>query len=221
MEGNYPIDDRNKVKRIPKRGHYDRETVYGILNDAFLAHVSFMMDGQPFIIPTAYGRRGDDLYFHGATTSRLLVALQTGIPTSVAVTHLDGIVLARSLFHSSMNYRSVVAFGTATLVEDADEKMEALKIISDQIMPGRWEEARLPNPKEMKATTVLKMKIETASAKIRTGPPGDDKDDYQLPIWAGVLPCNLQYQDAQTDPDSIKDLPVSASVITYYQSKIN
>ena len=212
MEQKYPIDQRNKVKRIPKRGHYDQKTVFEILDASFLAHVSFVMDDQPFIIPTAYGRVGNTIYFHGATTSRLLVEMQKGLPVSIAVTHLDGIVLARSLFNSSMNYRSVVAFGQAKLVEDEAEKMEGLLAISEQILKGRWEEARQPSAKEMKATSVLKMEIDQASAKIRTGPPGDDKPDYELPIWAGVVPCSLTYGPPITDPDSKADYPVPSSV---------
>lgn len=213
MSQKYPIDKRNKVKRIPKRGHYDHETVNSILDAAFLAHVSFVIDNQPFIIPTAYGRVGNKIYFHGATTSRMLKAMQEGIPVCICVTHLDGIVLARSLFHSSMNYRSVVAFGTAQLVEDPDEKMKGLEVISDQIAQGRWQEARVPNAKEMKATSVLSMEINQASAKIRTGGPGDEKEDYDLPIWAGVVPCHIKYGDPITDPDSKKDFPIPKSAL--------
>ncbi|PHN07312.1 pyridoxamine 5'-phosphate oxidase family protein [Flavilitoribacter nigricans] len=203
---------RNQVKRIPKRGHYDRPAIYAILDDACVGHVGFALDGQPFVIPTIYGRDGDTLYLHGATTSRMLVALQKGLPVCVTVTHIDGLVLARSAFHHSMNYRSAVIFGTARLVEGA-EKNKALEVISEQILPGRWEEVRGPNAKELKATSVVALEIEQASAKIRTGPPGDDKEDYELPIWAGVLPINQSYGAPQEDPLSRKELDLPASVL--------
>ncbi|MEL6923468.1 MAG: pyridoxamine 5'-phosphate oxidase family protein, partial [Bacteroidota bacterium] len=188
----YPIDARNKVKRIPKRGHYDRATVYEILDAAFLCHVGFSVDNQPFVIPTSYGRDGDVLYLHGATTSRMMVELAKGLPVCLTVTHLDGLVLARSTFHHSMNYRSAVVFGTARLIE-GDEKMKGLEVITENILKGRWAESRQPIAKEMKATTVLRVDIEQASAKIRTGGPGDEKADYALPIWAGVVPIQQVY----------------------------
>lgn len=202
---------RNQVKRIPKRGHYDRATIYAILDDACVGHVGFAMDGQPFVIPTIYGRDGDTIYLHGATTSRMLVALEQGVPVCVTVTHIDGLVLARSAFHHSMNYRSAVLFGTARLVA-GDEKLKALEVISEQILPGRWDEVRGPNAKELKATAVLAMEIDQASAKVRTGPPGDDKEDYDLPIWAGVLPIKQVYGDPVDDPLAKKPLEVSESV---------
>lgn len=202
--------DRNKVKRIPKRGHYDMETINKILDADFLAHVGFVVDGQPFVIPTAYGQKGKTLYLHGATTSRMLVALQRGIPVCVTVTHLDGIVLARSAFNHSMNYRSVVVFGNARLIE-GDEKEAALFVISEQILKGRWDESRLPNAKEMKATTVLALDMEEASAKIRTGPPSDDKPDYELPIWAGVIPMERVYLPPVADPLLAEGIPLAAS----------
>lgn len=190
---------RNKVKRVPKRGHYDFDTINKILDSDFVAHVGFVVDGQPFVIPTAYGRKEKKLYLHGATTSRMMVALQKGIPVCVTVTQIDGIVLARSAFNHSMNYHSVVVFGNAHLVE-GEEKEEALLIISEQILKGRWDESRLPNERELKATTVLALDIEQASAKIRTGPPSDDKPDYKLPIWAGVIPMERTYLPPVADP---------------------
>lgn len=202
---------RNQVKRIPKRGHYDRPTIHAILDDACVGHVGFSLENQPFVIPTIYGRTGDTLYLHGATTSRMLVALQQGLPVCVTVTHIDGLVLARSAFHHSMNYRSAVVFGTARLVE-GDEKLKALEVISDQILPGRWEEVRGPNAKELKATSVIALEIEQASAKVRTGPPGDEKEDYELPIWAGVLPIQQIFGQPQDDPLAIEKLDVPASV---------
>ncbi|MEM9722982.1 MAG: pyridoxamine 5'-phosphate oxidase family protein [Bacteroidota bacterium] len=208
----YPISQRNKVKRIPKRGHYDQETVYAILDAGFLCHIGFSVEGQPYVIPTSYGRAGNTLFIHGASTSRMLVNLQEGVPLCLTVTHLDALVLARSAFHHSMNYRSVVVFGTAQKIEDYDEKLHALKVVSDQILVGRWEESRQPIPKEMKATTVLKMEIEQASAKVRTGPPGDDKPDYELPIWAGVVPYVPQWGEPEADTLLKQGIPLAESV---------
>lgn len=203
--------DRNQVKRIPKRGHYDEATIFAILDAACVGHVAFTVDDQPFVIPTIYGRSGDTLYFHGATTSRMLKVLQEGVPVCVTVTHIDGLVLARSAFHHSMNYRSAVLFGKARLLAD-DEKLQALEVISEQILPGRWTEIRQPNAKELKATSVLAMQIEEASAKIRTGPPGDDAEDYQLPIWAGVLPIKTVFGAPEEDPSSRQSLELPESV---------
>lgn len=207
----YPKTDRNKVKRIPKRGHYDKETIFEILDSAFIAHVGFIVNGQPFVIPTAYGRDGDCIYLHGATTSRMLVNLKLGIPACLTVTHLDGLVLARSTFHHSMNYRSAVVFGRAKEVE-GEEKMHALKIVTENILKGRWDESRLPNAKEMKATSVLRLDIDEASAKIRTGPPGDEKEDYELPIWAGVVPLNHTWGKPEVDPLLTEGIEMSDSV---------
>ncbi|MEO0899228.1 MAG: pyridoxamine 5'-phosphate oxidase family protein [Bacteroidota bacterium] len=215
---NYPLDHRNKVKRIPKRGAYDKETIFQILDEAFLCHAGFTVNGQPYVIPTAYGRDGDHVYLHGATTSRMMVELDKGIPFCLTVTHLDGLVLARSAFNHSMNYRSAVLFGTAYKVE-GEEKLHALKVISDQILQGRWEESRQPIAKELKATTVLKMEIEQASAKIRTGPPGDDKEDYELPIWAGVVPISQVYGSPIPDELMPKDIPMAKSVEKYAEKK--
>ena len=200
----------NTVKRLPKRGHYDKDTVYQILDADFLCHLSWEKDHQPFIIPTAYGRKGDTIYIHGSSKSRMLDDLADGRPLCMVVTKIDGLVLARSAFHHSMNYRSVVIYGTASEVTGA-EKMEALKVVSDQIIPGRWDEVRLPTELEMKATTVLAISIDTASAKIRTGPPGDDEADYDLPVWAGVLPVALTFAAPVTDPGmrSTQELPKS------------
>ena len=211
MTNEYPRTPRNTVKRVPKRGHYDQETVYRILDDGFLAHVGFEVDGQPFVIPTAYGRQGDTIYLHGATTSRLIQQGQSGIRMCLTVTHLDGIVLARSAFHHSMNYRSAILFGTATLVPD-DEKEQALLVISEQILKGRWAESRLPNDKELKATSVLAFRIEEASAKIRTGGPKDEPEDHVLPIWAGVLPLSPVYGAPVPDEELTEGIPLPPSV---------
>lgn len=204
----------NQVKRAPKRGFYDKETIYKILDSSFVCHVGFVVDGRPFVIPTAYGRHGDRLYLHGATTSRMMLELEKGMPVCITVTHLDGIVLARSAFHHSMNYRSVVVFGTARLVEP-EGKEEALYHLTEHILAGRWDEVRPPTSKELKGTTILSVKIETASAKIRQGPPVDDEPDYALPVWAGVVPVSNEFGTPQPDPllkngvllsDSIKQL---------------
>ncbi len=201
--------ERTRVKRLPKRGAYDRETVNSILDSAFLCHVGFVVGGQPYVIPTGYGRDGDTLYIHGSAASRMLRNLAEGIDVCVTVTILDGLVLARSAFHHSMNYRSVVILGKAVLVTDADEKEQALLTISEQIIPGRWAEVRPPTPNELKATSVLRIPITEASAKIRTGPPIDDDDDYALKIWAGVIPISLGAQAPVADevmPSGV-DLP--------------
>ena len=191
---------RTQIGRIPKRGDYSKATIHGILDAAFLCHVGFVVDGQPFVIPTGYGRDGDTLFIHGSAASRMLHNLEKGVEACVTVTLLDGIVLARSAFHHSMNYRSVVLFGTAKLVEEANAKVEALRVISEQIVPGRWKDVRLPTAQELKATTVLALPIEEASAKVRTGPPVDDEEDYELDIWAGVLPLSMRPGTPVADP---------------------
>ncbi|MCB0736566.1 MAG: pyridoxamine 5'-phosphate oxidase family protein [Bacteroidetes bacterium] len=203
--------ERTRVKRSPNRGHYDDETIRAILKNNYLCHVAFNHQNAPVNIPTLYGLLGDYIYFHGATTSRLITNLESGIDVCVAITQVDGLVLARSAFHHSMNYQSVVVFGKAKPVS-GDLKLEALKAISDQIIPGRWKEVRAPNAKEMKATTVLQLPLTEASAKIRTGPPSDDKADYDLPIWAGVVNTPKVYGEVETDPGSKVELPISKSV---------
>ena len=202
---------RSQVKRAPKRGYYDRKTLYEILDAGFLCHISFCVDDQPFNIPTLYGRMEDRIVFHGATASRMIRQLAGGLPCCICITHVDGLVLARSAFHHSMNYRSAVLFGTATEIAD-DKKEEALRCISEQILAGRWEETRQPNQKELRATSVLEMEIESASSKIRTGPPLDDEEDYQLPIWAGEIPLVTKWGDAIPDPRLRHDIRVPESV---------
>lgn len=191
---------RTRINRLPKRGDYSRETIYGILDAAFLCHVGFVVEGQPYVIPTGYGRAGDTLYLHGSAASRMLRALAGGVDVCVTVTLLDGIVLARSAFHHSMNYRSVVMLGRATPVEGEAEKTEALRVISEQIICGRWEHVRKPSAQELKATAVLALPITEASAKIRTGPPVDEEEDYTLDVWAGVLPLGLKAGELIPDP---------------------
>jgi nitroimidazol reductase NimA-like FMN-containing flavoprotein (pyridoxamine 5'-phosphate oxidase superfamily) len=179
---------RSSIKRLPKRGAYDRETINAILDEAIICHVGFVVDGQPYVIPTGFARVGEDLYIHGSAASRMLRELSKGVDVCVTVTLLDGLVLARSAFHHSMNYRSVVILGKALLVTDAGEKYAALKALTEHFVPGRWPEVRWPNELELKATSVLKLTITEASAKIRTGPPIDDDEDYTMDVWAGVLP---------------------------------
>jgi uncharacterized protein len=182
---------RTRVVREAFRGVYDRESVYQILDEGFLCHVGFAVDGQPFVIPTSYGRKDARLYIHGSAASRMLRQMKEGISLCITVTLLDGLVLARSVFNHSMNYRSVVILGKATLVDDAQEKLEALRLLSEHILPGRWDDSRQPNASELKQTSVLRVPIEEFSAKVRTGPPIDDEEDYSFPTWAGVVPLEI------------------------------
>jgi nitroimidazol reductase NimA-like FMN-containing flavoprotein (pyridoxamine 5'-phosphate oxidase superfamily) len=191
---------RTRVVRESHRGIYDRATAYKILDEGLICHVGFILDGQPFVIPTGYGRKEDNLYIHGSAASRMLRNLHQGIPVCVTVTLLDGLVLARAIFNHSMNYRSVVVLGTAVTVDDAQEKLEALRALSEHILPGRWADARQPNERELKATLVMRMPIEEFSAKVRTGPPIDDEEDYEFPTWAGVIPLNLLPAEPIADP---------------------
>jgi uncharacterized protein len=184
----FEITDRNKIHRLPKRGCYDRETIYGILDATILCHVGFVQDGQPLVIPTNYAREGDTLFLHGATTSRLIRHVGEGGPVCISVAVLDGLVLAKSAFHHSVNYRSAVVFGNGRLVADEAEKLRALELFTERVMPGRWQAVRPPNAQELRATAVAAIDIESASAKLRSGPPSDDADDLALPVWAGVLP---------------------------------
>jgi uncharacterized protein len=193
------VTQRTQLRRLPNRGSHELETVCQILDAGFLAHVGFNVDEQPFVIPTLYGREGEALYLHGSAASRMLRELDSGISACVNVTLVDGLVLARSAFHHSMNYRSVVAFGTARKINDPEQKAEALRVISEHLIRGRWDEVRVPNEKELKATAVLEFTMEEASAKVRTGPPLDDEEDYALPIWAGVLPLALTPSTAIPD----------------------
>ena len=215
MPETYTPTQRTRVVREPHRGVYDRETAYQILDEGFICHVGFEVDGQPFVIPTAYGRSGDDLYIHGSAASRMLRKLNQGIPVCVTVTLLDGLVLARSVFNHSMNYRSVVVLGKATAVEDAAEKAAALRVLSDHILPGRWEDSRQPNEKELKATLVLKLPIQEFSAKVRVGPPIDDEEDYSFSTWAGVVPLSMVAQPGIPDERCDSKLPVPEYVKSY------
>ncbi len=207
--------DKTKVKRRPDRGFYDKETVYAILDKEFICQIAFVFEDYPVVIPTIYGRKDDSLYFHGANVSRMLQTMEQGVPVSINVTRTNALVLARSAFHHSLNYESVTVFGKATLVQDDVDKLEALKIISDQILEDRWSEVRLPSEKELNVTKVLKMTISEGSAKVRNEGVGDDKEDYDLDIWAGLVPIHRSYGEAEPDdklksgietPDSVKSI---------------
>jgi uncharacterized protein len=192
---------RTTVRRNAKRGIYDREVVHAILDAGLIAHVGFVHDGQPYVIPMSYARDGERLLLHGAGGSRLMRTLASGVPACVTVTLLDGIVLARSVFHHSMNYRSVVALGSATKLEGA-EKSEALETLVEGLVPGRSREARAPDKSELAATMILAFPLEEVSAKARSGPPADDPADVDLPIWAGTIPLALRAGPAEPAPDN-------------------
>jgi nitroimidazol reductase NimA-like FMN-containing flavoprotein (pyridoxamine 5'-phosphate oxidase superfamily) len=206
---------RTRVVREPHRGVYDRASAYEILDKGFICHVGFVVDGQPFVIPTAYGRVGDNLYVHGSAASRMLRNLDKGIPVCVTVTLLEGLVLARSIFNHSMNYRSVVVLGTAVAVLDAKEKLEALRSLSEHILPGRWADSRQPNERELKQTLVMRLPIEEFSAKVRQGPPIDDEEDYSFPTWAGVIPLKMVASAPVNDPRLDPKTPVPGYASAY------
>ena len=211
---------RTRVVREHERGVYDREATYKILDEGFICHVGFTGDdGQPFVIPTGYGRVGDQLYIHGSAASRMLRRLNEGIPMCVTVTLLDGLVLARSIFNHSMNYRSVVILGKATIIDDPTEKLTALKALSEHILPGRWEESRKPNEKELKATSILRMPIEEFSAKVRQGDAIDDAEDYSFPTWAGVIPLEMVAKEPINDPRLAIGTKVPAYASAYSRKK--
>lgn len=206
---------KTTLKRLPKRAEYDRRAVYEILDEGFVCHVGFVVEGQPFVIPTGYARSGDRLYIHGSQASRMLRTLREGVEVCAVVTLVDGLVVARSVFHHSMNYRSVVIFGRAQAVDDELEKTEALRLLTEHIVPGRWEQARLPNESEMKQTMVLQLALGEVSAKVRTGPPLDDEEDYNLPIWAGVIPLSLQAGAPNSDPRLPAEIKAPANIKDY------
>lgn len=212
---NFNPTERTQLKRLPARGSYEREVVNRILDEGLVCHVGFVSDGSPVVIPTGYGRAGDTLYVHGSAASRMLRTLAGGVRVCVTVTLLDGLVLARSAFHHSMNYRSVVVFGTASVVEDASEKTAALRAITEHIAPGRWAETREPDEGELRKTLVLKLPLTEASAKIRTGPPIDDEPDYELPVWAGEIPLTLTAGTPVPDPRLAPDSEPPAHVRHY------
>jgi uncharacterized protein len=212
---NFPQTERTTLKRLPKRGVYDRELVYAILDEGFICHVGFVADDKPVVIPTGYARVEDQLLVHGSAASRMLRTLKAGIDVCVTVTVLDGLVLARSAFHHSMNYRSVVVFGTATEIEEASAKLAALRALSEHMIPGRWDDVRQPTDQELKATTVLSLPLEEVSAKVRTGPPLDDEEDYSLEVWAGVLPLRLVAGEPVKDPRLKTGIEPAARLFKY------
>jgi nitroimidazol reductase NimA-like FMN-containing flavoprotein (pyridoxamine 5'-phosphate oxidase superfamily) len=206
---------RTRVRRVPSRGVYDRDAIHAILDEALIAHLGFVHHGQPFVIPTLHARVGDTLYVHGSSASRAIRTLASGVPACVTVTLLDGVVLARSAFHHSLNYRSVVVLGTATPVEGPEERLRAVEAFTERLVPGRWGEVRPPSAKELKGTRVLAMPLDESSAKIRTGPPADDPEDLGLPVWAGVIPIHTVAGAPSPDPVYPPQLDPSAAVTTW------
>lgn len=209
---------KNKVVRGAKRATYDKEKVFEILDAGCICHISFVMNDEPFMIPTAYGREGEYIYVHGSVKSRTMKAAKQGVPVCMAVTHLDGLVLARSAFHHSANYRSVILFGQAEELEDLEDKNHGLFVITENILKGRWDECRPPSQKELEITSVLRFKIDSASAKIRTGDPVDEADDYNLDVWAGVLPISNRFEEPVADQKLREDIVVSDSAILAWQN---
>lgn len=199
-----PKTPRTTLRRIPQNAVYDRSAIDAILDEGLICHVGFVSDGMPVVIPTSYARAKDHLYIHGSAASRMLLKLKDGVDVCVEVTLLDGLVLARSAFNHSMNYRSVVIFGKAVMVDDPEEKLEALRLFAEHMVPGRWQELRAPKPIELKATLVLRLPIEEASAKVRTGPPEDDPDDMDAAVWAGVMPLALRRGELIADSSGIE-----------------
>ena len=213
--GAKPASRRTKVKRYPERGAYDRATIDAILDEALVCHLGFVHDGHPSVTPTLFARVGDEVYVHGSAASRTLRSLREGVDACLTVTLVDGIVLARSIFHHSVNYRSVVVLGRAIEVQDTPEKLRALEAFADRIVPGRWADVRPPTPLELRATVILRLPLDEASAKVRTGPPLDDDADYELPIWAGVLPLELAPKPAVPDARLTGDLQTPEYVLRY------
>ncbi|MFZ0307244.1 MAG: pyridoxamine 5'-phosphate oxidase family protein [Candidatus Sulfotelmatobacter sp.] len=219
MSQPYTPTSRTRVVREAERAVYDREAAYRILDEGFLCHVGFVAEGQPFVIPTSYGRKDASLYIHGSAASRMLRQMKDGVPVCVTVTLLDGLVFARSIFNHSMNYRSVVILGKATLVDDPKEKLEALRLLSEHILPGRWADSRQPNERELKATSVLRLPIEEFSAKVRQGPVVDDEEDYSFPTWAGVVPLEMKTGEPIDDTRLDAKIGVPAYVRQYSRKR--
>jgi uncharacterized protein len=213
--GPLPPTPRTTLKRLPERGSFDRGLVHAILDEALYCHLGFVAGGQPYVIPTIHARVGSHVYVHGSAASRMLRTLSDGLPACLTVTLLDGLVLARSAFHHSMNYRSVVVLGTAQAVADAQEKRAALDAIVEHVAPGRVAEVRPPTENELRATLVLRLPVDEASAKVRSGPPKDDEEDYALPCWAGVLPLRLVPGEPVADPLLPAGTPLAPSLRSY------
>lgn len=206
---------RNRVTRLPERAKYDEHTIFGIIDEALICHIGFVVDGKPFVIPSIHARDGKRLLLHGSSASRMLKHFKEGHDLCVTITLLDGLVLARSVFHHSMNYRSVVLFGNGRIVEERDQKMHGLKVLTEHLVPGRWEDARLPSEQELNATTLISMSIDEGTAKIRTGHPGDEEEDYDLPVWAGVIPMRLQTLSPIDDERLTEGIAVPDYVTNY------
>ena len=215
MPEHVATSDRTRLVREPQRAVYDRELIYKILDEGFVCHVGFTADGQTFVIPTMYARVGDALYFHGSAASRMLRGVGTGLNVCITVTLADGLVLARSVFNHSMNYRSAVALGNASMVDEGDEKLDALRAFTEKILPGRWNDARQPNEKELKATSILRLPLTEISAKVRTGGVEDDAEDYALPVWAGVVPLRLVADAPLRDERCDPALPTPAYAVNF------
>jgi len=211
----FPVSERTRVVREANRAVYDREAIYNILDEGFVCHVGFAAEGQPFVIPTMFARVGDFIYFHGSAASRMLRGLSAGLPVCVTVTLADGLVLARSIFNHSMNYRSVVALGRAMVIDDPVEKLRALQAMTEKLIPGRWNDARQPNEKELKATSILRLPLTEVSAKVRTGDVEDDADDYALSVWAGVIPLRLVADAPLRDERCDPTIPTPAYAANY------
>jgi nitroimidazol reductase NimA-like FMN-containing flavoprotein (pyridoxamine 5'-phosphate oxidase superfamily) len=214
------LTERTELRRIPGRGSRDWNTINPILDAGFLAHIGFCVEGQPFVIPTLYGRLGERLFLHGSAASRMLRELETGIPACVTVTLVDGLVLSRSAFDHSMNYRSVVAFGTARTIAEPAQKIKSLRVISEHLIAGRWADVREPSEKELKATMVLEFSMEEASSKMRNGPPLDDENDYELPVWAGVLPLEIRTRSPIPDRRLIDGVTLP-DYVRRYDARLN
>ncbi|MBT8067350.1 MAG: pyridoxamine 5'-phosphate oxidase family protein [Gammaproteobacteria bacterium] len=212
MTSDYDLSKKNKVRQLREKAAYDKETVHGVLDSALLAHVAFVEDGQPVVVPMLYGREGEIIYLHGARKARIIRLLKSTGTACLNVTHVDGLVFARSAFNSSMNYRSATVFGSTRLVEEYDEKLHALKVISEATMPGRWDELRASLEKEVKMTGIIELQIETASAKISTGMPEDEDEDYAIPVWAGVLPLESRFTELESDDRLIEGVEPSEAV---------
>lgn len=219
MSQEYSVSKQNKVRQLREKATYDKETVHGILDSAMLAHVAFVQDGQPVVVPMLYGREGETLFLHGARKARVIRLLESTGTACLNVTHVDGLVYARSAFNSSMNYRSATVFGPVRLVDSANEKLHALRVISECTMPGRWDELREPLVNEVKMTGVVALDIESASAKVATGMPEDEDEDYDIPIWAGVLPLESRLTTVHSDDRLVAGVEPS-DVVRAMENKI-
>jgi uncharacterized protein len=215
MSDTFPVSSRTRLVREANRAVYHRTAIYQILDEAFVCHVGFTAEGQPFVIPTMFARVGDYLYFHGSAASRMLRGASDGLPVCITVTLTDGLVLARSVFNHSMNYRSVMALGNATLIDELAEKLRALEAFTEKLIPGRWNDARQPNEKELKATSILKLPLTEVSAKVRSGAVEDDADDYALSVWAGVIPLRLMADAPIRDEHCDPAIPTPAYAANY------